>query len=435
MFAPIGLNGDDMGPRGNHPGINVVARIKPGVTIDRARADMEAIAARLEKEYPESNSGNGIRIVTLSERLTGSTPLLVLLGAVGFVLLIACANVANLMLAHAAGRRKEVAIRMALGADRRRFIRQILTESVLLALIGASVGLVLADWGVRSLMALIPENIRRVADIRINAGVLGFTLGISLVTAVIFGLAPAFHTTRGDLVDDLKEGGRTSVSGFRRRSLRNVLVTVEIALALMLLIGAGLTIRSLIELQKVNPGFRTERVLTMPVNLPGTRYPKDDQRVLFFKTLLEQIRALPGVETASAVNCLPLTSGCWDSIYLIDGRPSPRREDLPNADFNTAQPAYFRAMGIPILKGRDFDERDTLGANPVVIVNQTFARQNWPAEDPLGKRVKQDWPEGKGPWMSVIGVVGDAKRRGLTFHSGPRPIKQAGRWLRVLRPW
>ncbi len=415
MFAPIGLNGDDMGPRGNHPGINVVARLKSGTTIERARADMETIAARLEKQYPESNSGNGIRVVTLSERLSGSIAraLLVLLGAVGFVLLIACANVANLMLAHASGRRKEVAIRMALGADRGRIIRQILTESALLALLGAALGIVLAHWGVRRLTVLIPENIRRVANIGMDERVLGFTLAISLVTAVIFGLAPAFHNTRGDLMEDLKEGGRTSVSGYRRGSLRNVLVTVEMALALMLLIGAGLTIRSLMELQKVNPGFRTERVLTIPVNLPGARYPKDEQRVVFFKTLLEQIRTLPGVEAASAVTCLPLSTGCWDSIYLIKGRPIPRRADLPNADFNTAQPGYFRTMGISILKGRDFDERDGLGSNPVVIVNESFARQNWPDEDPLGKSVKQDWPEGTGPWMTVIGVVGDAKRRGL----------------------
>ena len=415
IFAPIGLNGDEMGGRGNHPGMYVVARLKSGITIERARADMDAIAARLEKQYPESNSGNGIRLVTLAERFAGSltTALFVLLGAVGFVLLIACANVANLLLARAATRRKEVAIRTVLGAQRGRIIRQMLTESVLLALLGAALGLLLAEWGLRSLVALIPENIRRVADIRLDASVLGFTVAVSLGTAVIFGLAPAFQSTSGDLQEGLKEGGRTSVTGFRRLSLRNILVASEIALALMLLIGAGLTIRSFVQLQKVNPGFRTERLLTMPVNLPGARYPKDDQRVLFFKNLLDRIRSLPGVEAASGVTCLPLIGGCWDSIYLIEGRPIPRREDLLNADFNTAQPGYFHTMGIPILKGRDFDERDLMDREPVLIINESFARQNWPNEDPLGKRVKQDWPEGTGAWMTVIGVVGDVKRRGL----------------------
>jgi putative ABC transport system permease protein len=246
-----------------------------------------------------------------------------------------------------------------------------------------------------------------------DAGVLGFTFVISLATAVIFGLAPAFHSTGGDLPDGLREGGRTSASGFRGGSLRNTLAASEIALALILLIGAGLTLRSLRQLQNVNPGFRSERILTMPVSLPGARYPEDHKRVLFFETLLDRIRSLPGVDTASSVTCFPLGGGCWDSIYLIEGRPIPRREDLPNADFNTAQPGYFRTMGIPILKGRDFEERDGLNSERVVIVNESFARQNWPNEDPLGKRVKQDWPEGTGPWMTVIGVVGDAKRRGL----------------------
>jgi putative ABC transport system permease protein len=415
LFVPIGLNGNNMGPRGNHPGITVVARMKPGITIERARADMDAIASRLEKQYPESNAGNGIRIVGLGERFTGSMKpvLLVLVGAVGFVLVIACANVANLLLTRGAARRREVAIRMSLGAGRGRIVRQMLAESLFLALAGAACGLLLAEWGLRGLTPLIPETVRRVGVIRIDGGVLAFTLSVSILTALVFGLVPALVGTRVDLHESLKEGSRGSSGGFRRGSLRNVLVTAEIALALVLLIGAALTIRSLVRLQSVNPGFRTERLLTVPVFLPAARYPVGDKRVVFYDTLLEQVRRLPGVESVSAVNCLPLRGGCWDSIYLIEGRPIPSRENLPDADFNTAQPGYFRTMGIPLLAGRDFDERDGPASTRVVIVSQTFARENWPSEDPLGKRVKQDWPEGTGPWMTVIGIVGDAKRRGL----------------------
>src|SRR5215207_2990746 len=341
--------------------LQVIGRLKPNVTEEQAQAEVTAIGARLEQQYPDTNTNKSLRVTSALKALVGDIrpALLILLGAVACVLLIACANVANLLLARATSRHKEMAIRAALGASRVRVIRQLLTESVLLSLVGGSVGLLLAVWWADLLVALGKEDIPRAVHVGMDWRVLGFTLGVSLLTGLIFGLAPAFHSSKSELIDSLKEGGRGTSEGARRNKVRSGLVVAELAIAVVLLVGAGLLIQSLWRLQKVNSGLRPENVLTFNVGLSEVKY-KYDQQSQFFIDLKNRLESTPGVESASTIFPLPLSGDRFSISFEVEGRPVPPK-DHPSADFFAAGVGYFKTMGIPIVKGRDFEDRDKHG--------------------------------------------------------------------------
>jgi len=414
-FTPHQLSEDE---RGSH-WLNVLARLKPGVTLQQARTEMDAIARRIQQQHRKNysdESGWGVIVEPLHETVVGNvrSSLLILLGVVGFVLLIACANVANLLLARASVRQKEIAIRAALGANRFRLIRQMLTESILLSLIGASLGILLTLWANDLLVALKPQNLPRLAEVGIDSRVLWFTFAVSLLTGALFGLAPALQTSKPNLNESLKEGGRTTGSVGRHR-LRSILVISEVALALVLLIGAGLMIKSLYRLQQFSPGFNPANVLTMRLSLPQSKYSQPHHQRAFFESLLKRVETLPGVQSASAVNSLPLSRTGNRRNFSIEGRGDMKL----NVEFRMASPDYFRSMGIPLMKGRFFTERDREGAPGVVIVNESLARIFFPEEDPLGKRIKVGSLRGPFPWLSIVGVVGDVKHDGLDAEAPP----------------
>ena len=391
-----------------------VARLKPGVTLEQAAGEMKRIAAELEQQYPKSNTGQSVSVASLHESLVGKsrTALLVLLCAVGFVLLIACANVANLLLARAATRQKEIAIRTALGARRRRIVRQLLTESVLLAAVGGGLGLLLALWATDLLVARASDTIPRLSGAGVDAHVLVFTLIVSLLTGIAFGIAPALQASKPDLNEMLKEGGRTSALGGRGRRVRSLLVVAEVAVSLVLLIGAGLLLRSFLRLQEVKPGFDPEHTLTLEMFLPGIKYPEDYQHIAFYEQVLKRTRELPGVEAAGVVSVLPAAEN-YDRIgFSVEGEPPPPPGEGPDADRYMISSGYFQALAIPLQSGRQFDERDAADAQPVVIINETLARRYWSNPvDALGKRVRVG-DEGR-PWRTVVGIVGDVKQYGL----------------------
>jgi putative ABC transport system permease protein len=402
--------------------LQVIARLKSGVTKEQAQAELTTIASRLEQQYPDTNTRRSLRMEPALTALVGDVrpALLILLGAVACVLLIACANVANLLLARATSRHKEMAIRSALGASRVRVIRQLLTESVLLSLLGGGIGLLLAVWWSDLLVALGKEDIPRAVHVGMDWRVLGFTLGVSLLTGLIFGLAPAFHSSKTELVESLKEGGRGTSEGGRRNRVRNVLVVVELAIAVILLVGAGLLMQSLWRLQKVNSGLQPENVLTFNVVLPEVKYNSDKQ-AQFFIDLKQRLESTPGVQSASAILPLPLSGDRFSISFEIEGRPLPPK-DHPSADFFAAGVGYFKTMGIPILKGRDFEDRDKHGSTPVIIITDAFARQYFPNEDPIGKRIKPGigtYEDEDNPMREVIGVVGDIRNRSL--NTEPKP--------------
>ena len=409
--------------------LNLVARLKPGVTQDQAQADVNTIATRLQQQYPDTNSRKGIFVETALHALVGDVrfPLLMLLGAVACVLLIACANVANLLLARATSRYKEMAIRSALGASRVRVIRQMLTESVLLSVVGGGVGLVLAVWWSDLLVALGKEDIPRALQVGVDWRVLSFTAGLSILTGLVFGVVPAFHSSKTELTDSLKEG-RGAGGGSRRNRMRSTLVVVELAVAVVLLVGAGLLIQSLWRLQRVNSGLNTENVLTLSVTLPDVKYDGEKQSQ-FFQQLRSKLEALPGVQSASAVLPLPLSGDLFNLSFQIDGRPVPKKDE-PVADFFGADVGYFKTMGIPVLKGRDFNQFDQHRSTPVIIVNETFARTHFPGEDAIGKRIQpgiSTFDNEKATMREIVGVVGDVRNRGLDTPARPAfydPITQ-----------
>jgi putative ABC transport system permease protein len=400
-------------------GAMAVARIKPGVSLEQAQAEMSAVHDRIARQYPEFNANWTVNLVPLRTQLAGKIrlALLTLLGAVGMVLLIACANVANLLLARASGRQREVAVRAALGAGRGRIIRQLLTESLALAGLGGLAGLTLAWWGTDLLVSLAPPDLLNLPQVKLNAAVLGFTLGISLLTGVIFGLAPAFEATRLNLSESLKEGGK-SAGGMRALRLRNSLVVLEVALALVLLIGAGLLIRSFGRLQGVDPGFDAQNVLTMGVSLPMSKYDNDQKRVNFFRQAVDQMRALPGVESVGAVNSLPFASFHSATSVDIEGRPILPVTDKLKTGVMVTDANYFRVMGIPLNRGRLFTDQEATEMRHVVVINETFARQHFPNEDPLGKRATIYMKDDNQP-CEIIGVVGDSKHMGLDAEVRP----------------
>ena len=409
--------------------LNLVARLKPGVTQDQAQADVNTIATRLQQQYPDTNSRKGILVETALHALVGDVrfPLLMLLGAVACVLLIACANVANLLLARATSRYKEMAIRSALGASRVRVIRQMLTESVLLAVVGGGVGLVLAVWWSDLLIALGKEDIPRALQVGVDWRVLSFTAALSILTGLVFGVVPAFHSSKTELTDSLKEG-RGAGGGSRRNRMRSALVVIELAVAVVLLVGAGLLIQSLWRLQRVNSGLNTENVLTLSVTLPDVKYDGEKQSQ-FFQQLRSKLEALPGVQSASQVLPLPLSGDRFSLSFQIDGRPVPKKDE-PSADFFGTDAGYFKTMGIPILKGRDFNQFDQHRSTPVIIVNESFAKTHFPGEDAIGKRIQpgiSTFDNEKAPMREIVGVVGDVRNRGLGTPARPafyEPITQ-----------
>jgi putative ABC transport system permease protein len=390
----------------------VYARLKPGVSIEKAQAELDTITRRLEQQYPRQLTGWHARVWGMRQFMVRDVELslVVLLAAVALVLLIACANVANLLLARASARQKEMAVRAAMGAGRWRVVRQLLTESVLLALLGAVFGLLLAYWGVAALPALGTQSFPMLHESRLDLPVLGFTLLISLATGLMFGIAPALAVSRTGVYETLKEEGRSSTESRARHRLRDLLVVSEVALALLLMIGASLMMRSLLNLQDVNPGFNPVGVLTASVNLPAAKYSKPEQQIAFYRQLQERLEAMPGVTAAGMASVLPLGGSNSGMSLLIQGRPVSSPSDVPILWFRIVNPGYFQAMQIPLRKGRRFTEQDTAGAPRVVIVNETMARRYWPGDDPIGKQVGSGAPNG---WLAVVGVVGDVRHTSL----------------------
>src|ERR1044071_7697041 len=436
MWVPVGQLSDQPSwqSRGNHPGLYGVARLKPGVTFEQADADMNNIAANLEKQYPDTNAATRVRLRPLLEIFVVDVrrALWVIFGAVGFVLLIACANIANLLLARATARRKEMAIRTAVGASRWRIARQLLTESVLLSLIGGAIGLILARWGVDLILYVSPDAIPRSREIGLDWTVLAFTIGVSFLTGILFGLIPAIQAGEVDVHETLKESGRGTTG---LQWLRSALVVVEVATTLVLLISAGLLIRSFYLLQKVNPGFSDEQLTTFSISLPQKKYASEELRQSFYKRLLENIRALPGVESAAAASGLPLGNNGWQTGFVVDGQPPPERDHTPLMEACLVTPDYFRAMNIPVLRGRVFTDRDdrshlagrdlskldeiariSAGVNKIVI-DEEFARRYWPNEDAVGKRIRLGGDDNDTPPVEVIGVVGRVKMESLNQNS------------------
>ena len=435
MWVPVGQLFDQPGwqQRGNHPGLYGVARLKPGTTFEQADADMNNVAANLEKQYPDSNTGNRVRLRPLVEIFISDVrrALWVIFGAVGFVLLIACANIANLLLARASARKKEMAIRTAVGASRWRIARQLLTESILLSLIGGTTGLLLARWGIDLILYVSPDAIPRSREIGLDWTVLVFTVGVSFLTGILFGLMPAIQAGDVDVHETLKESGR-SMSG--RQWLRSSLVVVEVATTLVLLIGAGLMIRSFYLLQKVNPGFSHEQLTSFSVSLPLKKYATQEARNAFYTHLLENIRALPGVESVAAASGLPLGNNGWQTGFVIEGQPEPPRDQTPLMEASLVTPDYFRVMNIPVLRGRVFTERDdrshlagrdlsklteiqrSIAGTNKIVIDEEFAKRYWPNGDAVGKRVK--WgTDPSAPMLEVIGVVGHVKMESLNQNS------------------
>lgn len=409
LWAPLAL-GDRATSRGGNS-LRIFARLNPGINLSEARAEMATITARLNKEYPGTN--RDVVVLSLKEKVVGNVrpALLILLGSVGFVLLIACANVAHMLLARAAVRQKEIAVRTALGARRWRVIRQFLTESILLAFLGGGAGLVLAWWGTRLLVALSPAGIPRVEAIGLDGRVLAFMSAVSVLTGIAFGLFPALQASAVSLNDSLKEGGRGSTEGIRRNRLRSLLVASEFALALILLIGAGLMIRSLFALQAIDPGFNPHHILSMVVRVGGSKAGERGHRAPFYQQLLERVRSLHGVQSASYINHLPLAGDIWGWPIWVQGRPVPPPGEGMAAVYRVVMPGYFRTMEIPIVRGRDVAEADQLSAPGVVVVNEALARKVWPGEDPIGKRITLDDPtKTASNWLTIVGVAKNAKQ-------------------------
>jgi len=391
-----------------------VARLKPGVTLTQAQNEMNVIGARLAQQYPEFNTNWGVNVVPLRTQFTGEIrkPLLILLGAVGFVLLIACANVANLLLARASSRKKEIAVRAGLGASRWRIARQLLTESVLLSLIGGGFGLLLAWWGTRALIALSPPGLMDLRSVGVSLPVLGFTFALTLLTGVVFGLVPALEAARFDLNDSLKEGGKNIGGGSRSHRLRNMFVVTQVALALVLLVGAGLFMKSLGRLRSVDPGFNANNLLTMRVNLPGRKYDTDPKVMDFFGRAIEQLQALPGVKAVGAINTLPFTGPHSGTSLEVEGAPKLPPGQKLSTGICVTDANYFQAMQIPLKRGRLFTDQEAKELRHVVVVNEAFARKIFPGQDPIGKRVTIAMKDVDDP-TEIIGVVGNTKHMGL----------------------
>ncbi|MFP5262030.1 MAG: ABC transporter permease, partial [Blastocatellia bacterium] len=412
-WTPLLTDSGEMRLRGARY-FTIMARLKPGVARAQAQSEMSAVAAALEEQHPQSNANWGVRVFSLQESIVGNfrEALLVLSGAVGFVLLIACANVASLLLARAGERQKELAIRSALGATRLRMIRQLLTESLLLAFAGGAAGLLLALWGVKAIIRLIPDAMRfpRLDEIQIDGHALAFTLVVSLATGIVFGLMPGLRASRPDLQESLKEGGRAATGNPWAHRARGLLVISEVAIALLLLIGAGLLIRSFARLQQTELGFNSENLLAIGVSASPQKYPRPRERAAYYKQFLDRLEGLPGVESAALSSSLPLGFNLVFP-YVVEGRDASRA-DASQAAYSSVSPNYFKAMRIPLVAGREFTERDNSDAPNVAIINETMAHKSFANEDPLGKHIKIDYLN-QPTSFEVVGVVGDTKQSSL----------------------
>jgi predicted permease len=412
MWKLQGWTPQESAIRDNH-NYGVVARLKPGITLEQARAELNTISDRLAQQYPKDDKGWGATAIPLRQDIVGDvrTPLLILLGAVAFVLLIACANIANLVLAKTLSRRKEIAIRTALGASRRRLLQQVLAETVLLSLIGGTLGLIFAHYGMAFMVRFAGQQLPRSANIGLDGWVLAFTLGISLMTGLLAGLLPALRLTREDVNEALKQSAGRTASDSGGSRTRNVLVVAEVAFSLMLLIGAGLLIRSLWLLHKVNPGFDPDHVVTMDVSVSLKKFANPTEQINFFVGILRRVRGLPGVQSAGVIDALPLSGGGSHEPVQIEGQPVVAMAEQPEVDVRLISPGYMGAMHVPLLRGRDFDDSDAADRPGAVLISQSMARQFWPNDDPIGKQVTMYFFPDR--VRTVVGIVSDVKDDGL----------------------
>jgi len=418
IWTPIAFTSKQLANLGMHY-LLVVGRLRPGITVEKANAALLVLARQMARQYPDTNSViRRFFAEPLQESYTHDvrSGLVVLMAAVGFILLIACANIANLLLSRAAGRRREIAVRTALGADRRRIVRQLLTESALLALGGGMLGVILANWCFNFLKNLIPADLALTISLQLDFRVLAFAVSVSLASSFLFGLAPALQVSKLDLNDVLKEGGRGS-AGSRRRTFRNVLVVGEVALSLMLLVGSGLLLESFSNLRGLDPGFRSDHVLTMRLVVPETKYKDFPKRTEFFQRVLERVRALPGIQAAGFTSALPLTWRGGTNSFTPEGMPL-KRDVTYDANNRVVTPGYFEAMRIPLRRGRLFNNSDGKDAPLVAVINETMARKFWPGQDPIGKRFKDAGPDEKAPWIRIVGIAGDVHQ--MTLSEPPR---------------
>ncbi len=413
MYRPVAETYDEEQRGSRH--LRAIARLKPGVEIKQAQSEMTLIASRISQEHPQSNTDYGVYLVSITDDTVGGLrdPLMLVFGAVAFVLLIACANVGNLLLARSTVRQKEIAIRAALGARRWQLVRQFLAESLLLALMGGAVGLLLAMWGVGLIAEIASRVTPLISQVEINLPVLLFTLAVSILTGIAFGLAPALHATSPDLTEALKEGGRASGGSASRAELRNCLVIAEVALALVLLVSAGLMIKSVLKLRNVETGFNAENVLAMNVWLPSKKYPDGPSQLAFYDRMIEQVKTIPGVRSAGLTSILPLGDNFDTRGIQIEDHPVARGDES-EAELYVTTAGYLEAMEIAVQRGRAFTERDTKDAPLVTLVNETFVRRYWPDENPVGKRIKFPGSESRPEqWREIVGVVSDVKQRKL----------------------
>jgi len=403
-----------------HPGIAVIGRLAPGVTLERARQDMERVALELEAEYPDTNEGSRVHVASLHERMTRNLrePMMLLLLAVGLLLIIACTNVANLVLARGTARQREIAIRTSLGANGPRIVRLLLTESLTLWVLGGLLGIVVAQEATRALLALRGDQLSPIFQVGIDTRVVLVTLAVALLTGLVFGLVPALRSLRPDLVEHLKEGARSS-GGLGRNRLRSGLVVAEVSLAVALLVAAGLTVRSFVKMISASPGFDPKNVLSVEINLPAARYPEVSERTTFYYELLDRVRAIPGVQSAATSYVLPMAPGGWQTAFHVEGEPPEEGGVYTFAELSSVSADYFATMGIPLLRGREFTRSDGVDAPRVVIVDEMLAARYWPNDDPIGKRLKFGDYTSDSPWMEVVGVVGHVKVNGVVQEALP----------------
>jgi len=415
LWTPLIFKAQDLASRG-HKNYLVIGRLKDGVSLQQAQTEIGAITERIKQTDPEKNAGFGASLQSLRETFAEDFTqlVLVLLIAVGFVLLIACANISNLLLARASARQKEMAIRLSLGATRWRIVRQLMTESVLLAVAGGLVGLLLAAWGKDWIVMLAPNELFRVKDLGLDTQVLGFTLAISLLTGFVFGFLPALHASQQNLSEALKESGASATGSRQRHRARGLLVVSEVALAMILLVGAGLMMKSLLMLRRSNPGFNPRNLLSMTISLPEAKYSDKTKQSAFFQRLLSEVSTLPGVQSAGVTNELPISSSDSITDFIIEGRPAKTsKTDFDAASRRAVNPDYFKTLGIRLLRGRAFTEHDTAQSPRVAIINETLVKRYFGSEDPIGKRLSFDEENGKRTWCEIVGIVSDVKHLGL----------------------
>src|SRR5262249_26828153 len=424
IWKPIAFTSEQLKQRGSRD-YAVIGRLKPGVTVARAQAEINTIISGWLKQFPDNydlGTRFGATLYGFHNQVVGSmrTALLILSGAVAVVLMIACANLTTMLLARCSAREREFAVRVALGAGPGQILRQLLTESVLLAIVGAGFGILLSIWGLEVLKQIGARTVPRLAEVNVDIVVLAVTAGVAVVTGVLFGLIPAFASARPELTEALKEGGRGSTSGARRNRVRNLLVVAEVALALILLVSASLLLKSFIRLQNVDPGFNSKNVVSMEISLPDGKYPRGKPVADFYAELVRRVEALPGAEAAGVTTILPLSGTNSDSSFSLEGTPPAPMKVFPDEENRIVSPGYFKVLNIPLHAGRFFDQRDAGDALRTVIVNQAFVRKWLPNQDPIGRRITADDPRNpNAKWMTIVGIVGDVRHRGLD--SGPAP--------------